>query len=56
MKRLSEKEFEIMKVLWEKASPMTSGEILEAFNGNLGWKLSSLMTVLERMAKKDYVH
>ncbi len=56
MKRLSEKEFEIMKILWEKASPMTSGEILEAFNGNLGWKLSSLMTVLERMAKKDYVH
>ena len=54
--KLSDAEFEIMKILWEKASPMTSGEILEAFNGNLGWKLSSLMTVLERMAKKDYVH
>lgn len=56
MKRLSEKEFEIMKILWQKKSPMTSGEILEACNGSITWKLSSLMTVLSRMAKKGYVY
>ncbi len=56
MKRLSEKEFEIMEILWKRGNAMTSGEILDDFNGNLSWKLSSLMTVLSRMADKGYVY
>lgn len=56
MKRLSEKEFEIMQILWKKGSPMTSGEILEGVSGSIDWKLSSLMTVLSRMAEKGYVY
>ncbi len=55
MKKLSEREFEIMEVLWKKGSAMTSGEILEGCNGSIDWKLSSLMTVLARMAEKGYV-
>ena len=55
MKKLSERECEIMQVLWKKGSPMTSGEILEGCAGSIDWKLSSLMTVLSRMAEKGYV-
>lgn len=56
MKKLSEKEFEIMQILWKKGSAMTSGEILEEISGSIDWKLSSLMTVLSRMAEKGYVY
>ena len=50
MKKLSEREFEIMEDLWKKGNAMTSCEILEGCNGSIDWKVSSLMTVLARMA------
>ena len=56
MKRLSETEFKIMKILWEHPEPVTSSQILEETRGELDWKLASLMTALSRMADKGYVH
>ena len=55
MKKLGDTEIEIMKILWEKSQPMTSGEILEGLNVSKSWKLSSLMTALERLAGKGFV-
>ena len=55
MKKLGDTEIEIMKILWEKGIPMTSGEILEGLNVSKSWKLSSLMTALERLAGKGFV-
>lgn len=56
MKKLSDSEFEIMKVLWERDAPMTSNEILAELKGRYDWKLAALMTFLARMADKGYVH
>lgn len=56
MKRLSETEFKIMKILWEHPEPVTSSQILEETREELGWKLASLMTALSRMVDKGYVH
>ena len=56
MKRLSQTEFKIMKILWEHPEPVTSSQILEETRGELDWKLASLMTALSRMADKGYVH
>lgn len=55
MKKLGDAELEIMKVLWKKKEPATSGEILEALVGCMDWKLSSLMTALNRLADKGFV-
>ncbi len=55
MKKLGDTEIEIMKILWEKRNSVTSGEILEELNVNKNWKLSSLMTALDRLAGKGFV-
>jgi len=52
MKKLGDAELEIMKVLWKQDRPATSGEILEGLEGCVDWKLSSLMTALNRLAEK----
>ncbi|MDE5699848.1 MAG: BlaI/MecI/CopY family transcriptional regulator [Lachnospiraceae bacterium] len=56
MKKLSDSEFEIMKILWSRDNPMTSNEILDEMKGQRDWKLASLMTVLARMVEKGYVY
>lgn len=56
MKKLSETEFEIMKILWEENKPVTSNDILDKLKGTIDWKLASLMTALARMAEKGYVY
>ena len=56
MKKLSDTEFSIMKILWKHQEPMTSNEILEEVKDVIDWKLASLMTTLARMADKGYVH
>lgn len=56
MKKLSDSEFEIMKILWSREGAMTSNEVLDALKGQRDWKLASLMTVLARMVDKGYVY
>lgn len=56
MKKLSDKEFNIMEILWNHGGTMTSNEILDNADGAFDWKLASLMTVLSRMADKGYVY
>lgn len=55
MKKLGDTEIEIMKILWDSSKPLTSGEILEKLNLSKNWKLSSLMTALDRLAGKGFV-
>ena len=55
MKKLSDSEYEIMKILWGQDAPMTSNDILEGLKGRYDWKLAALMTFLARMADKGYV-
>ena len=56
MKKLSDSEFEIMKVLWKENRALTSNEILDGVSDKLEWKLASLMTALARMVDKGYVY
>lgn len=56
MKKLSDSEFEIMKVLWSQDSPMTSNEVLDRLKDRYDWKLAGLMTFLARMVDKGYVY
>ena len=55
MKKLSDAELEIIRVLWKYKEPRTSNEILKEMGENRNWKLASLMTVLARMVEKEVV-
>lgn len=51
MPRISEAEWVVMKVLWERA-PLTTNEVVEALAGRAPWKPKTVMTLLTRLVKK----
>jgi BlaI family penicillinase repressor len=49
--RISEAEWEVMKVLW-KTSPMTANEIVEELKGKTRWKRETIRTLINRLVQK----
>ena len=56
LKKLGEAELEIMQVIWDSGSPVTSTYILNELQGRRKWQLSTLMTSLKRLSDKGFVH
>ena len=56
IKRLGDAELEIMLVVWKATEPVTSNYVLERLHNRRGWKLSTLMTILARLAAKGFIH
>lgn len=54
-KRLGDAELEIMQILWRENAPLSAGQIHTALQGQRSWALSTLMTVLARLADKEFV-
>lgn len=50
--RISEAEWEVMKVLWGRA-PLTSNEVVEALADSMDWKPNTVKTLLSRLVKKE---
>ncbi len=48
---ISEAELEVMKVIWNEQKPITSLDIVEAFEGK-GWKKTTIATFLTRLVEK----
>lgn len=55
-RKLGEAELEIMQVIWDSASPVTSNYILKQLQGRRKWQLSTLMTSLTRLSDKGFVN
>ena len=57
MEKLTEKEALVMKVLWDWNKPIKPSELLEVLNKtyDLGWKISTIATYLNRLSIKKYV-
>lgn len=55
IKKLGEAELEIMQVIWHSQNPLTSNYILKELQGLRKWQLSTLMTSLTRLEKKEFV-
>lgn len=55
VKKLGEAELEIMQVIWDSDSPVTSNFILKQLQESRKWQLSTLMTSLSRLADKGFV-
>jgi len=49
--RISEAEWEIMKVLWLEA-PLTSSEVAAKLEGSTSWKMKTIKTLISRLVKK----
>ena len=56
LKKLGEAELEIMQVVWENETPVTSNYILKELQGRRRWQLSTLMTSLTRLADKGFIN
>ena len=54
IKRLGDAELEIMQIVWSCTEPMTSNGILKGLTQRQ-WKLSTLMTSLERLVDKGFL-
>ena len=52
--KLTDKELEIMSVLWESEDPLTATEIIEA-SDNRTWKESSIYIIMNTLIKKGAV-
>lgn len=55
LKNLGEAELEIMQVIWNSETPVTSSYILKQLQGQRRWQLSTLMTSLSRLSDKGFV-
>jgi BlaI family penicillinase repressor len=54
MPRISEAEWEVMKVLWE-SSLITANEIVEKLEGQVSWKPKTVKTLINRLLKKNAI-
>jgi BlaI family penicillinase repressor len=52
--RISEAEWEVMKVLWVK-SPSTASQIIESLADTTDWKPKTVKTLISRLVKKDAI-
>lgn len=52
--KISDLEWEIMKVLWKK-SPLTSSEIIEILKEYISWNPKTIHTLISRLVKKDAI-
>jgi BlaI family penicillinase repressor len=49
---ISNAEWLVMRVIWAKSSA-TAAEVVEALEGETSWKPKTIMTLLNRLAKKN---
>ena len=52
--RVSDAEWEVMKVLWEN-SPLTSSEVIEAIKRDTDWSPKTIHTLISRLVKKNAI-
>lgn len=52
--RISDAEWEVMKVLWASA-PRTAGEIVEALEGSRDWNPKTVRTLIKRLTEKQAI-
>lgn len=52
--KISDAEWEVMKVLWER-SPQTSTEIIETIKEKIEWSPKTIHTLISRLVKKGAV-
>ena len=55
VKRLPDAEFEVMKVVWSNAPPITTLQIMEKLDSGKDWKPQTVLTMLVRLIEKGFL-
>jgi len=55
IKKLPDAEFEVMKVVWENESPITTSEIMRLLGNEKKWKIQSLVSFMVRLVEKGFL-
>ncbi|MFZ3129836.1 MAG: BlaI/MecI/CopY family transcriptional regulator [Desulfosporosinus sp.] len=50
--KISEAEWEVMKIVWSMTSPCTANEIVDALAGIADWKPNTVKTLINRLVNK----
>lgn len=53
--KISEAELEVMKVLWDTASPLTANEVIQALEKTNDWSPKTVRTLLNRLVRKKAI-
>lgn len=53
--RLPEAEYEVMSVIWKNTPPVTTVMLMEQLGISKGWKLQTLVTLLNRLIKRGFL-
>ena len=54
-KKIPEAELEVMKVIWKNESSISSKEIIGILEEKKGWKRTTSLTLLSRLAERDFI-
>lgn len=50
--KISEAEWEVMKIVWEN-NPLTSNEVIESLENKMNWNPKTIKTLISRLVKKE---
>lgn len=50
--KITEAEFEVLKILWERNTALSSAEINESLKRSKGWEKSTIRTLVHRLTEK----
>ena len=53
--RISESEWEVMRILWDAEQPLPAAEVTRLLEGRTDWKPKTVRTFLNRLVKKQAI-
>ncbi|WMJ90092.1 BlaI/MecI/CopY family transcriptional regulator [Anaerocolumna sp. MB42-C2] len=54
--KLPETEFEVMSAVWKNIPPVTTAILMNQLGNEKGWKLQTLITLLNRLTERGFLH
>ena len=55
MKKLPDAEFDVMKVVWANAPPITANMIMKQHGNGEGWKVQTAISLLLRLVERGFL-
>lgn len=53
--RIADTELEVMKVIWKNSTPVTSSDIVKELKVLMGWKETTIYTLISRLVEKGFL-
>ena len=55
IKKLPDAEFDIMKVVWANAPPITTNIIMQKLGNEKGWKIQTVVSLMLRLVERGFL-